>query len=509
MAAPIVTLERIEEALSRLLGVGSTIPLWGVVTETAPGGYFRLGAPEGGVVLPTLRCLALSEPHPREGELVAGQGILRFREGRLEFHFADPLEPLEAVTEGTVRTPPKGSLPVQRVVEGLRRALERQREAFTVRVEGRVEQALPSGDGVLLILRGRKTALPAFVPRGALGEEEGARHLTSGAAIRGRAYPEYVFSEGEIQLVFELVEEVVPPTRAEERTGARGPIQDLAEFGREVEAVVRRQWPEELWIEGRVVEEVGGLVTTTLSFWLEGVGETEGRLLAQVPHVRVEGTVKPEVGARVRGPALLGFDPVKGEMRLTFRSLKVLAAPPGTPAYRALLEALREAGVLPARRREVPQGVLDLGLLVPYKSPARAEVVSRFRRAPRIQLQEAPTGGPGATEALLSAFEELLRKRPEVILIVRDGQDPGGLEVFSSFALARAIAESPIPVVTALSRGRSWSLADLAADLVFDRPIQAVDYLQGDAVPPSKPPSIDRLLREGGAGERLKRWLKK
>ncbi|HLT43504.1 MAG TPA: exodeoxyribonuclease VII large subunit, partial [Luteimonas sp.] len=102
------------------------------------------------------------------------------------------------------------------------------------------------------------------------------------------------------------------------------------------------------------------------------------------------------------------------------------------------------------------------------------------RRFGLVEVDVLPTQVQGATAA--AQIVQMLRKaaasgRYDVVLLARGGGSLEDLWAFNDEALARAIAASPVPVVSAIGHETDFSLSDFAADLRAPTPSAAAELL--------------------------------
>jgi len=139
-----------------------------------------------------------------------------------------------------------------------------------------------------------------------------------------------------------------------------------------------------------------------------------------------------------------------------------------------VLRALATDGLLEANRRlPVPTLPLHVGLVTSAGSAACEDVLSELEASGfgfRISLTDAAVQGGGAVPALLRALHRQGRRRPDVILLVRGGGSRTDLSTFDDEALARAIAASPVPVLTGIGHEIDTSVADEVAHTSFKTP---------------------------------------
>ena len=102
------------------------------------------------------------------------------------------------------------------------------------------------------------------------------------------------------------------------------------------------------------------------------------------------------------------------------------------------------------------------------------------RRFPLIDVDILPVPVQGETAA--AQITAMLQRavasgRHDVILLARGGGSLEDLWAFNDEGLARAIADSPVPVVSAVGHETDFSLSDFAADLRAPTPSAAAELL--------------------------------
>ena len=100
------------------------------------------------------------------------------------------------------------------------------------------------------------------------------------------------------------------------------------------------------------------------------------------------------------------------------------------------------------------------------------------RRFPPLKVVLSPTQvqGDRAPQGILTALQELIRiVNPDVILLARGGGSLEDLMAFNDEQVARAIAESPIPIITGIGHETDFTIADFAADLRAPTPTAAAE----------------------------------
>jgi len=157
----------------------------------------------------------------------------------------------------------------------------------------------------------------------------------------------------------------------------------------------------------------------------------------------------------------------EGALRRAFEQLKA----------RLAAEGLFEA----ARKRPLPAFPRHLGVITSPRGAAVRDVLSvlgrRFPLLP-VDVLPVPVQGDGAAAQILDMLRRAAASgRYDVLLLTRGGGSLEDLWAFNDEALARAIAASPVPVVSAVGHEIDTSLSDFAADLRAPTPSAAAELL--------------------------------
>jgi len=190
----------------------------------------------------------------------------------------------------------------------------------------------------------------------------------------------------------------------------------------------------------------------------------------------------PEEGMEVFAFGTLTLYEARGQYQFTVRRLEARGEGLWRLAFEKLRARLAEEGLLdPARKRAVPRVPRTVGVVTSRSGAALRDVISVIRRrAPwtRILVSDCRVQGDGAEDDLVAALERLLREgSSDVILLTRGGGSVEDLWAFNGERLARAIAASSIPTVSAVGHEIDVTISDLVADLRAATPSAAAEAI--------------------------------
>jgi exodeoxyribonuclease VII large subunit len=199
-----------------------------------------------------------------------------------------------------------------------------------------------------------------------------------------------------------------------------------------------------------------------------------------------------------RASALLDFTPADGQL-VELRGRIALYEPRGELQF--VVEAMQPAGAGAlyeqflrlkarleaeglfdaARKRALPSHPQAVGVVTSLGGAALHDVATcLMRRSPqvRVVVYPSPVQGSEAPPALIAALA-LANRRAEVdvVIVCRGGGSLEDLWAFNDERLARAIAASTLPVISAVGHETDITLADLAADLRAPTPSSGAELV--------------------------------
>jgi exodeoxyribonuclease VII large subunit len=143
----------------------------------------------------------------------------------------------------------------------------------------------------------------------------------------------------------------------------------------------------------------------------------------------------------------------KGALYLAFEQLKA----------RLTAEGLFEEG----RKRPIPSFIRHVAIVTSKNASVLADFVSTCRRRGahvKVSVVHAPVQGAAAAPALVRAIARAGTLPVDVIVVARGGGSFEDLWAFNTEQVARAIAASPHPVITAIGHETDFTIADFVAD---------------------------------------------
>jgi exodeoxyribonuclease VII large subunit len=147
-------------------------------------------------------------------------------------------------------------------------------------------------------------------------------------------------------------------------------------------------------------------------------------------------------------------------------------------AFEQLKEKLETEGLFDgARKREIPQFVKSVAVITSPTGAAVMDVIRVIReknRAVKIIVSPALVQGENAPADVVRALGEVNEYGvADVIILGRGGGSAEDLQAFNDEALARAVAASEIPVISAVGHETDYTITDFVADLRAPTPTAA------------------------------------
>ncbi len=208
----------------------------------------------------------------------------------------------------------------------------------------------------------------------------------------------------------------------------------------------------------------------------------------------------PKEGDLVELRARISIYEPRGDLQLIVESLQKAGQGAWFEQFLRLKAKLEAEGLFDAaRKRSIPIAPRGIGLVTSSGAAALQDVASALaRRVPHIPVWLAPASVQGASapgelvQALQKLYQTIEDSQGEqahfssqaphidVILLVRGGGSIEDLSAFNNEALARTIAECPVPLISGVGHETDFTIADFVADLRAPTPTAAAELCATD-----------------------------
>jgi len=237
----------------------------------------------------------------------------------------------------------------------------------------------------------------------------------------------------------------------------------------------------EVWVEG----EISNLARPASGHLYFSLKDSEAQVrcaLFRGQALRVRTELRNGLAVRVHGRVSL-FEG-RGDFQLIIDSLE----PAGDGALRLAFEALKtrlsEEGLFAAeRKRALPTYPQRIGIISSPSGAVIRDVISVLRRrAPQLSLTLIPTAvqGEQAAAQIIQALQLAARGDFDALILARGGGSLEDLWSFNIEAVVRAVADCPLPIISAVGHETDVTLCDFAADVRAPTPSAAAELLAPD-----------------------------
>ncbi len=188
----------------------------------------------------------------------------------------------------------------------------------------------------------------------------------------------------------------------------------------------------------------------------------------------------PDEGMAVMAHGQLGVYAARGQMQFMVRAMEAEGEGLWRKAYEKTKAALEKDGLLdPSRKRALPRFPRRVAVITSPDGAALHDIISVIqRRNPGVEIIviAAAVQGETAPDSLVAALDRLARwNDADVVIVGRGGGSREDLWAFNDERVARAIAASPIPTISAVGHEVDFTIADLVADFRAATPSAAAE----------------------------------
>lgn len=233
----------------------------------------------------------------------------------------------------------------------------------------------------------------------------------------------------------------------------------------------------QVWVKG----EVSNFTQAASGHWYFTLKDERAAVRAVMFRGRAQAVgFVPRAGDRLELRAAVTLYEARGDYQLQVDLMRRAGQGDLHAAFLALKEKLVAEGLCDAaRKRPIPKVPRTVGVITSLAAAALRDVLTAMaRRAPhvRVILYPAAVQGQEAAGQLRAAMTAAIRRAEvDVLLLVRGGGSLEDLWSFNDEALARMVADSPIPVISGVGHETDFTLVDFVSDLRAPTPTAAAE----------------------------------
>nr|WKF57103.1 Exodeoxyribonuclease 7 large subunit [Paraburkholderia busanensis] len=257
----------------------------------------------------------------------------------------------------------------------------------------------------------------------------------------------------------------------------------VSALNRSIGSMLERSFPL-VWVAG----EVSNFTRAASGHWYFSIKDAQAQMRCVMFRGRAQyAEFTPREGDRIEVRALVTMYEPRGELQLNVEAVRRTGQGRLYEAFLRLKAQLEAEGLFAAeRKRALPAHPRAIGIVTSLQAAALRDVLTTLsRRAPHIPVivYPAPVQGAGVSGKLAAMVDAAnARREVDVLIVCRGGGSIEDLWAFNEEVLARAIAESAIPVVSGVGHETDFTIADFAADVRAPTPTGAAELVSPQRV---------------------------
>ncbi len=205
-----------------------------------------------------------------------------------------------------------------------------------------------------------------------------------------------------------------------------------------------------------------------------------------------------QVGSQIEAYGRLTVYEVRGEYQFSARMIRPMGVGDLQRKFEELKNKLHAEGLFDQNiKKTIPKLPRRIGIVTSPDGAALRDFIQVVeRRFPdvNIQIYPAPVQGDGAEYVLVRGIEFFNSfSQVDVIVLTRGGGSMEDLQPFNTEILARAVAASNIPIISAVGHEIDFTICDFVADLRVPTPSAAAELAVGQRVEMTS--AVNNLVR--------------
>ncbi len=252
----------------------------------------------------------------------------------------------------------------------------------------------------------------------------------------------------------------------------------VSELTERIQGVLETEFVD-VWVEG----EVSNLKIAHSGHWYFSLKDEHAQVKAVVwkSDARLI-RFRPRDGLKVLARGAIRVYPPRGEYQISIQVLEPLGKGSLQQAFEDLKEKLEKEGLFePRRKRPLPMLPRRIGVVTSPTGAVIQDILrilsSRYANL-EVVLYPARVQGPEAAGEIIQGIRALNRLGGlDVLILARGGGSLEDLWPFNEEGVARALAASKVPTISAVGHETDFTIADFVADLRAPTPSAAAEQV--------------------------------
>lgn len=255
-------------------------------------------------------------------------------------------------------------------------------------------------------------------------------------------------------------------------------IYTVSQLTQEIKLILESAF-REVWVEGEV-SDFKAHNSGHFYFSLKDEGAVMPAAMFRQANREVK--FKIENGLKVICFGRIDLYPPHGRYKLNIEKIEPKGIGSQQLAFEQLKKRLFKEGLFDlSRKRELPPAVFSVGIVTSESGAALRDILQLLKKGAAyvdVVIRSARVQGESAAGEIAEGVADLNRfAKTDVIIVSRGGGSTEDLWPFNEEAVARAIYNSAIPVISAVGHQINITLADMVADVFVETPSAAAKLI--------------------------------
>ncbi len=256
------------------------------------------------------------------------------------------------------------------------------------------------------------------------------------------------------------------------------PVYSVSAFNSQVKELLEHHYAN-AWLEG----EISNFSQPKSGHWYFSLKDEHAQIrcaMFRFANQRVPFTPEDGMAVKVRAKASLYCD--RGDFQLIVDAMEAEGEGALQQAYDALKQKLQALGLFASERKKpLPAWPNTIGIISsPTGAVIRDMITTLRRRYPlaRVILYPTLVQGKQAAPAIIRAIQlAQTHQQADVLVVARGGGSLEDLWAFNEESVVMAVAESSLPIVSAIGHETDFTLTDFVADVRAPTPTAAAELI--------------------------------